>query len=108
MWVLFTLLLCGNHTRADAWATGDTDALKTLVEIDASFANSLAYSWPFLSNKKLQCLHRQAESKLLSAMERAMNRNQTVLAALPIHLLLRKDGLLAQLRALGYSIEDPV
>jgi hypothetical protein len=96
------------RARANAWATGDIEALKNLVETDATFANSLAYSWPFLSNKEVKRLHREAETKLLSAMERAMNRNQVTFAALPIHLLLRKDGLLAQLRALGYSIEEPV
>jgi hypothetical protein len=37
-----------------------------------------------------------------------MNRNEVTFAALPIHLLLRKDGVLARLRAAGYSIEEPV
>jgi hypothetical protein len=92
----------------NAWATGDIAALKNLVETDASYARSLAYSWPFLSDKEVQRLHNEAENKLLTAIERAMNRNAVTFAALPIHLLLRKDGVIARLRASGYSIEEPV
>jgi hypothetical protein len=96
------------RARANAWATGDIAALKSLVESDASYAKSLAYSWPFLSDKEVQRLHREAENKLLATIERAMNRNETTFAALPIYLLLGEDGLLARLRAGGCSIEEPV
>jgi hypothetical protein len=44
---------------------------------------------------------------LLTAIERAVNRNEVTFAALPIQLLLRKDGVIARLRAAGYSIEEP-
>lgn len=96
------------RARANAWATGDIATLKSLAENDASYAMSLAYSWPFLSDEAVQRVHTEAENKLLAAIERAMNRNETTFAALPIYLLLRKDGLLARLRAGGYSIEEPV
>jgi uncharacterized protein YbaP (TraB family) len=92
---------------ANAWATGDIAALKNLAETDASHARLLAYSWPFLSDEEVQSLHTQAENKLLTAIERAMNRNEVTFAALPVHLLLRKDGVIARLRAAGYSVEDP-
>lgn len=96
------------RAAGNAWATGDIAALKALVERDASYARSLAYSWPFLNEKEVQRLHIEAENKLLTAIERAMNRNQATFAALPMHLLLRKDGVIARLRAAGYSIEEPV
>jgi hypothetical protein len=95
------------RARANAWATGDVAALREVAETDASYARSLAYSWPFLSEQEVQRLHAAAENKLLSAIERAMNRNEVTFAALPIHLLLRKDGVIARLRAAGCSIEEP-
>lgn len=95
------------RVNANAWATGDIAALKEVAETDASYARSLAYSWPFLNEQDVQRLHTEAENKLLTAIERAMNRNEVTFAALPIHLLLRKDGVIARLRAAGYSIEEP-
>ena len=96
------------RARANAWATGDLAALKELVETDASYARSLAYSWPFLSDEEVQRLRTEAENKLLTAIERAVNRNETTFAALPMHLLLGKDGVLARLRASGYAIDEPI
>lgn len=96
------------RAAANAWATGDIDALKDLVERDASYARTLAYSWPFLDDQEVQRLQMAAENKLLTAIERAINRNQVTFAALPIHVLLRKDGVIARLRAAGYVIEEPV
>jgi len=95
------------RASANAWATGDIAALKEVAQTDASYARSLAYSWPFLNEQDVQRLHTDAENKLLTAIERAVNRNEVTFAALPIYLLLRKDGVIARLRAAGYSIEDP-
>ena len=95
------------RASANSWATGDVAALEEVAETDASYARSLAYSWPFLTEQDVQRLHTEAENTLLTAIERAVNRNEVTFAALPIHLLLRKDGVLARLRAAGYSIEEP-
>jgi len=56
----------------------------------------------------VQRLRTEAENKLLTAIERAVNRNETTFAALPMHLLLGKDGVLARLRASGYAIDEPI
>jgi hypothetical protein len=95
------------RASANAWATGDIAALKVVAQTDASYARSLAYSWPFLDEQAVQQLHMEAENKLLTAIERALNRNEVTFAALPIHLLLRKDGVIARMRAAGYAIEEP-
>jgi uncharacterized protein YbaP (TraB family) len=95
------------RSRANAWATGDISALQALIEQDASYARSRAYSWPFLSDAEVQRLHREAENQLLAAIERAINRNEATFAALPIHLLLGEQGVIARLRASGYAIEEP-
>ena len=45
------------RASANAWATGDIAALKEVAETDASYARSLAYSWPFLAEQDVQRLH---------------------------------------------------
>ncbi len=96
------------RAHANAWATGDVAALKVLVETDASYARSLAYSWPFLNDEEVRHLQTEAENKLLTAIERAINRNETTFAALPMHLLLGREGVIARLRASRYAIEEPL
>jgi uncharacterized protein YbaP (TraB family) len=95
------------RSRANAWATGDSSALQALIEQDASYAKSRAYGWPFLTEEEVQRLHREAENELLAALERAINRNEATFAALPMHLLLSKEGVIARLRASGYRIDEP-
>ncbi|WP_157994471.1 TraB/GumN family protein [Peristeroidobacter agariperforans] len=95
------------RARANAWATGDMAVLETLIEADASYAQSLAYSWPFLGQEQATQLQLEAENKLLSALERALNRNETTLVVLPIHIVSRGKGVVASLRAAGYGVEDP-
>ena len=95
------------RARANAWATGDMAALQTLIEADASYAQSLAYSWPFLEQGQVAQLQLEAENKLLSALERALNRNETTLVVLPIHIVSRGQGVVASLRAAGYFVEEP-
>ncbi|MFC4313124.1 TraB/GumN family protein [Steroidobacter flavus] len=93
--------------RANAWALGDMDVLRTLVDADASYAQSLAYSWPFLSQEQVGQLQLEAENKLLSALERALNRNETTLVVLPIHVVSRGKSVVASLRAAGYGVAEP-
>jgi hypothetical protein len=95
------------RARANAWATGDMPALQTLVEADASYAESLAHSWPFLGPAEVARLQLEAENKLLSALERALNRNETTLVVLPIHLVSRRNGVVSNLRAAGYHVQEP-
>jgi hypothetical protein len=95
------------RARANAWARGDMEVLRTLVEADASYAQSLAYSWPFLSQEQVGQLQLEAENKLLSALERALNRNETTLVVLPIHVVSRGKGVVASLRAAGHGVEEP-
>lgn len=96
------------RSRANAWATGDISAMQELTAKDASYARSRAYSWPFLNDEEVQSLHRDAENQLLATLERAINRNEATFAALPMHLLLGKEGVLARLRASGYRLDEPL
>ncbi len=59
----------------------------------------------FLARTQFEQLQREAENKLLSALERALNRNETTLVVLPVHLVSRGGGLwssLAEQRAMGW------
>ena len=94
------------RSRANAWATGDICALQALIEQDASYAKSRAYSWPFVSEEEVQRLH-LAENELLAALERAINGNEATFAALSMHPLLGTEGVIARLRASGYRIDEP-
>ena len=60
-----------------------------------------------LDAEQVAQLQLDAENKLLAALERALNRNETTLAVLPIHLVSRRDGIVASLRAIGYGVEEP-
>lgn len=95
------------RARANAWARGDMERLGTLVEADASYAQSLAYSWPFLGQDQVAQLQREAENKLLSALVRALNRNDVTLVVLPIHIVSRSNGVVASLRAAGFTVLHP-
>jgi uncharacterized protein YbaP (TraB family) len=92
---------------ANAWAEGDIEELKQLAEADASYASLLARSWPYLSKSESDDLARQAQNRLVSEFDRALRRNKTTFAGLPIYLLFENDGPLAAMRALGCSIQEP-
>lgn len=93
--------------RANAWAEGDIEQLKGLAEADASYASLLARSWPYLTKSESDDVAQQAENRLVSELDRALRRNKTTFAGLPIYLLFKNDGPLAAMRALGCSIEEP-
>jgi hypothetical protein len=93
--------------RANAWAEGDIDALKNLAEADAAHASLLARSWPYLSKSESDDLARQAENRLITELDRALRRNKTTFAGLPIYLLLKADGPLAAMRTLGCAVQEP-
>lgn len=94
--------------QANAWATGDLEALRARAASDLYFADLYASSWPFLSAEDLQSLQSATDTRWLAAAERALKRNRTTFAALPIYLLLDEQELPSSLRALGYEVEAPV
>lgn len=93
--------------RANAWATGDVEALRAQAARDQNFSELYASSWPFLSEEELHSLQTATDTRWLVAAERALKRNRTTFAALPIYLLLDDAGLPASLRALGFEVAAP-
>jgi uncharacterized protein YbaP (TraB family) len=94
--------------RANAWAIGDIDALRAQAEADKTTAQLYASSWPYLSDAELVALTVETDTRWLNAAEKALRRNRTTVATLPIFMLLRSDGLLAALRARGFSLADSI
>lgn len=96
------------RVRANAWSTGDIEALEAQASEDQSTAYMLAYSWPFLRSDEVNELLSRADANWLATAEVALTNNRTTFAALPIYLILKKDGLIAQLTKSGYIVEAPL
>lgn len=114
------------RTRANAWATGDIAKLralhrdykpadefecmaKTLLALtekgskDAANARKMFESAMWHNEQGLV----QAQRDWLAAAQKALDRNPSTFAVLPIGDLLRPGGYLDMLRARGYTVEDP-
>ena len=94
--------------RANAWATGDVQALQALpVEsqyracIDAVTGSGLA------QRLGIDDLHPRLQTMWLEAAEQALERHDTSLALLPLSLVTSPQGYVAQLAARGYDVQAP-
>lgn len=92
---------------ANAWAIGDLDALRARAHNDDQIARLYATSWPFLTAEEIQALTVETNEKWLAAADKALRRNRTSVASLPIFLLLQPQGLLDGLRARGFEVDEP-
>jgi hypothetical protein len=99
--------LATSSKRANAWADGDMTELKRLAPSDASYAASLARSWPFLTLEEVERIVANEDNRLAAIFERALRRNRTTFAALPMHLLMKRNGPLSILAAAGFQVEQP-
>jgi hypothetical protein len=97
-----------SRRRAEAWADGDMKMLRELARSDQSYSETLARSWPFLGDEDVDRLIGQETTRLAAVIERAMIRNRRTFAALPVHMLMKEDGVLSILRAAGHRVEEPV
>lgn len=94
--------------RANAWATGDIDLLRSLPMNDqreacisavteAGFAKRLGFS----------DVKQKADDMWMQAAEQALNANTQTFAMLPMEEVLSPHGLIAKLKAKGYQVEAP-
>ncbi len=95
------------RARANAWAVGDITSLRRLTRTDESDTALLAASWPFLSVQEAHDIMAHAQGTLVQVLDNALRRNQVSFAAIPIFLLLRDHGLLADLKLNGLSVNEP-
>ena len=94
--------------RANAWASGDVNALKKLPESDQGAACEAAFrNASFLKKLNAQDLVAQLEKVWLDGVEKALTNNKVTLTALPITRLIAVYGYLDKLRARGFVVEEP-
>jgi uncharacterized protein YbaP (TraB family) len=92
------------QARARAWALGDVNTLRSLPHsVDDRVACLAAVS----SSDRIRTLVKRAQDDWLIEMEDAIARNKSTLAVQSMDRLLGEDGILARLRAKGYSVEGP-
>jgi hypothetical protein len=94
--------------RANAWAEGDVEALRSLPFQNQFAACSAVFTGTAIARKQgMQDIQSRLESEWLVAAEKVLSQNTSTFAVLPVSQLLQPDGLLARLAAKGYVIEAP-
>ena len=92
------------QARARAWALGDVDSLRSLPHsVDDRIACLAAVS----SSERIRNLVIRAQDDWLIEAQDAIARNKSTLAVQSMDRLLGPDGILATLRAKGYTVEGP-
>lgn len=95
-------------TRANAWALGRLDVLAKLEYNDVAGACMDAVLQSRLAEEQgLGEGMELARGRWLEAAERALAEHDYSFAVLPMDMLLRKDGLLAELERRGYTVQAP-
>jgi uncharacterized protein YbaP (TraB family) len=94
--------------RAQAWSTGDIDALRTLHDSDpASACITALMDSPVLRQRGVDDMLAQGQSVWVDAAERVLGEHRTTVGVVPIAWLLADDGVLATLAARGYRVLGP-
>ncbi|MDQ2702630.1 MAG: TraB/GumN family protein [Pseudomonadota bacterium] len=94
--------------RANAWASGDMAALRALPDAGRRSACSDAVmESPALRKRGGEGIDERMETLWLEAAEKALARNTSTFALLPISNLLSDDGYLARLAERGYAVVPP-
>ncbi len=94
--------------RANAWATGDLEAMRALPFTDQRAACEAAImSATVVEKGGMTNLPTRVSEAWLAAVDTAMAANDTTFAVLPMSEILKPDGYLAKLAARGYSVLEP-
>ncbi len=94
--------------RANAWATGDIEALRSLPYEDQNRACLDSLLQTELARKQgFVDLEQRVQAKWMEAAEAALKTNRVTFATLPVSDLLRPNGYLGRLAAKGYVVEEP-
>jgi len=100
--------LTAMRQRANAWASGDVEALRKLPTSDQRAAcESAIRSAGFVKTLGVADITQILENTWLAAAEAALAKNSVTVAVLPIRELLIDNGYLAKLRAKGYAVLEP-
>ncbi|NCW20518.1 MAG: CTP synthase, partial [Gammaproteobacteria bacterium] len=86
--------------RAEAWAVGDIEALRSRATSDQQEA-----CWSALQQSpKIAAIRRQFEDEWFKLAVKAVETHDVVLAVVPISELFGRNGVLARMQARGYSV----
>lgn len=94
--------------RANAWATGDVQALGRLRNPDlGDVCERAMLGGEFAAKHGMDTLEAQARQKWIAEAESSLSRHRTTFAVLPMNDVLSPKGLVAALAAKGYAVEAP-
>lgn len=94
--------------RANAWALGEVDILRSLPYTDNFRACIDAIIETHIAKQSgLDNLDAKLTAAWMDAADKALASNESTFAVLPMALMLREGGLLSQLEARGYTIQAP-
>ena len=94
--------------RANAWAEGDVEALRSLPSQNQFTACSEVFTGTALARRQgMNDMRSQLENEWMAAAEKALGQNASTFAVLPVNQLLQPEGVLARLLAKGYTVEAP-
>jgi hypothetical protein len=95
--------------RANAWAVGDTEAMRQLTYPDQVEAcNSAVFNSAWMKSLPGTAgLDQRVRDSWLAAAEKALATNQSTFAVLTVPQIMNPTGLVAALQAKGYMVEQP-
>ncbi len=96
------------RARANAWATGNIEALRAMTPVgQASACIAAVMNAQVLQERGFTDLPARLATAWIAAAERAVEHNASTVAVLPMREILAPEGLVAQLRVRGYLVEEP-
>jgi hypothetical protein len=94
--------------RANYWSLGDIAGLRGLPYPDEEVACLDAFLAVPEFRDKFESAQTRIADLWMSAAEAALDKNDSSFAVLPITVFLKQDGMLDQLKAKGYGVEEPL
>lgn len=94
--------------RANAWAEGDVQALRSLPYQNQFTACNAVFTGTAIARKQgMEDILLRLENEWMEAAEKSLNQNASTFAVLPVGQLLKPGGLLERLAAKNYTVEAP-
>ena len=93
--------------RANFWSLGDLEGLRSLPYPDEETACLNAFLAVPQYREQYQRARKQIADLWMSTAESALDNNASSFAVLPMTALLKDDGVLQQLKAKGYAVQEP-
>lgn len=94
--------------RANAWATGDIDTLRSILsQVQQDSCLSTLDGSQFATALGIDDIESRVSKSWIDSAEHAIDKNTQTFAVLPMHELLAPDGYLSALQADGYRVQAP-